>query len=302
MSDAARPNEPAPYITRCENMTVDELGDFILDSLKRRADLDPGRPHKEEEFRSLHRVLRDKNRAANPPKNPERYDPDARLRSLQAKRQRLLIRQQEAHGAPSTKKRDIDQMQLTLEKLEQEIDQLRYRTHPLYFSLPPNLPDGDHHSEMVAGVLKEINRVFRPDIALPTIHLPWELAPSGSASPSSLRREFGARERQDRLRADFDPERLEKLILLDPQRRYVGRRKFEGYSIFTFANTSKALMECFRKGNAIFVLPARPDQWPQDKQELREHPSVVWIPHQGDWFARVQQELGIDASAEESEG
>jgi len=54
-------------------------------------------------------------------------------------------------------------------------------------------------------------------------------------------------------------------------------------------------MECFIRGNALFVIePELGDRWQMmSKQELRTHQLVTWIPHRGNWFERVKQELGI---------
>ena len=70
----------------------------------------------------------------------------------------------------------------------------------------------------------------------------------------------------------------------------------DGYIIFKFDHTQKALMECPIYGNAIYVIGSYWEPWSRmTEQELTAYQSgeVKRIPHQGDGFGKVKQELEI---------
>nr|MDP9475492.1 hypothetical protein [Actinomycetota bacterium] len=80
---------------------------------------------------------------------------------------------------------------------------------------------------------------------------------------------------------------------------WVGPDGFDGYVIFTFPGTEKALMECPEVGNAAYVIRKDWHDWSRmDKQELMAEAerggNVTRIPHQGEnWPAKVSQALGL---------
>lgn len=126
---------------------------------------------------------------------------------------------------------------------------------------------------------------------MPTTYLTWRLAPPGSTSETTLRESIDGPQGQGRL-AGFDPDRFENLILLNPNHKYEDPEGIDGYSVFTFDWTPKALMECFNRNNAMFVLGEDMEVWPKgDKQELRNHPSVTWIPHREGWREKLKEAL-----------
>jgi hypothetical protein len=248
------------------------------------------------------------------------FEPSGQLASLCGRRDRLSDRLLEAHYGSSSNRQYIEQ---ELKDLEREINlreagekEEHDRRYGEYVKADRAASDAYERSrrswrrqkqeqdkkrqslvlreEIVERRRRDIERAFESGLDVPTIQTSWQLAPSGATSVASLRRVYKDLKSQGRL-AGFDQDRLDKLIMLDPQLRYIGRRGFEGYSIFTFSYTSKAIMECFIRGNAIFVLDADPEKFPdENKQELRTDPSVTWIPHQGDWYGKVRRELGID--------
>ena len=79
----------------------------------------------------------------------------------------------------------------------------------------------------------------------------------------------------------------------------MGPEGFDGYVIFTFAHTEKALMKCAEIDNAAYVIHSGWESWSeQDKQELmaeaEQTGEVTRIPHQGDaWFKRIKEALDI---------
>lgn len=94
-----------------------------------------------------------------------------------------------------------------------------------------------------------------------TTRYAWRLASPGEVSRASFRKLSDDPQRQNRL-VGFDQDRLDKVKLLVPKQRYIGIDGFDSYSIFTFAYTSKALMECPIVGNAIFVIGSDlAEQW-----------------------------------------
>lgn len=77
---------------------------------------------------------------------------------------------------------------------------------------------------------------------------------------------------------------------------YVGADEFDGYVVFTFPYTEKALLERPVYGNAIYVLGA---DWKRlsrlSKGELlADHThGITKIVHRSDWFERVKAVLGF---------
>lgn len=125
--------------------------------------------------------------------------------------------------------------------------------------------------------------------------LPWRVLPPGELS---LQRILVHYERLGRARPDirYEPERIRKAYSLGPDGCYVGSDEFDGYVVFTFPRTNKALLERPVYGNAIYVLG--PD-WKRlsrlSKRELLadETHGVTRIVHKGDWFARTKLALGL---------
>src|SRR5215208_18773 len=81
----------ASYLDRCREMDFSELLRFVEDSLERISEPDPAydRPHTEEEFWHLMRMLREKGDI--PKLEPARwvYEPSEKLKSRRAKLKRL---------------------------------------------------------------------------------------------------------------------------------------------------------------------------------------------------------------------
>ena len=97
----------------------------------------------------------------------------------------------------------------------------------------------------------------------------------------------------------FDENRLRKAFSLEPKKYHVGIDGFDGYIIFEFDHTPKALMECPLVGNAIYIISADWERWSRmTKQDLMADQSgaVRKFVHRGDWFGRVQQELGWEGT------
>lgn len=89
---------------------------------------------------------------------------------------------------------------------------------------------------------------------------------------------------------------MRRAFSLRPEAWYVGIGEFDGYVVFTFPRTNKALLERPVYGNAVYVLGS---DWRRlsrlSKRELLADGAlgVTKIVHMGDWFARVVEALGL---------
>jgi len=307
---AAQDGSPA-YLERAEAMGIEDLRVYIKDELQRVGTTADGvdRPSSEQDFRKLWRILRAKvkgsagNRIAVQGSKKKDAPPLERLGYLKNKLERLEIRQIHARGEPGTKKRDIHQMQRRREELQAEIEVLEdetYRSRSTYYpfhnrsSRSPRFTD-DPLAEILTEVRKDIDRVFRP--AQHFVH--WRLLPPGELSIEGVHRYYSGLQVENP-RARYDLERVEKALSLRPHQSYEEIDGIEGYIVFRFPHTTSALMECPKTGNAIYIIHKDWERWSKmSKQELMgdETGEVVRVPHQGDWFAKVKDALGIDDAA-----
>lgn len=286
-------NEQPPYLDRCREMDVDELAGYITDWLDRMYDPDPGgeRPHTKEEFLAVWRLLRAK-ADAMPPDPPRPLTP---LEKAYDKRQRTEdLLYYEAPGNPKFTKKDIDQMKRTLERLNREIEKLQASGEYDHPPAPaPETPKQDA-ARTASRIFEEIERAFKPQVT--GRRLQWRPARPGSLSVPNIRGYYRERRRSNpELRVDIS--RIEKAYELGPDGPpWEGPDGFDGYLIFRYPWTTKALMECAEVGNAAYVIHKDWEITSQmDKQELMAEAErggdVTRIPHQGDWPGRIEREL-----------
>ena len=89
----------------------------------------------------------------------------------------------------------------------------------------------------------------------------------------------------------YEIERLEKIYSLAPDDIYVGQDEFEGYAVFVFKESNKAVLECPIVGNAIYIIK---DNWKslsqRSKSELLWYHSnsVLRIIHSENWFEKLK--------------
>ena len=89
----------------------------------------------------------------------------------------------------------------------------------------------------------------------------------------------------------YDKDRLRKLLTLNPVACYVGMDEFEGYVVFCFRGTDRAVLDNPLVGNAVYILSG---DWRVlsglTKGELLEHhrASAIRITHHAAWFDRVK--------------
>jgi hypothetical protein len=279
-------------------MDFGELRRFIDDCLTGQ-DSEPELdcPQSEEEFLGLLSILRDKldsdpgTASSFPP-----YAPSKQLLALRAERARHEAILRAAKGDPATTKGKRKRLRRDLRVSMAEVTALEARERKEYllgFASSLGRPSGAWW--IVQRVERDIRRAFEFGTARPTRRLPWHLLPPGELTIERLRRHYKGLQHRDP-HARYDVERLEKAFSLGPEACYVGTDEFEGYVVFTFAQTKRALLECPIYGNAIYVLG--PD-WrrlsKRSKQEiLAERPDgVKKIVHSGDWFGRVKTTLGL---------
>lgn len=283
-------------VARCREMGLDELASFIGDSLEKMHAPDPDRdrPHTYEEFLNVWRVLRRKSDSMP-------SDPSPTSNSLQkayAKRKRAedLLHDRVPDRSPLNRKAKR-QVRLTLDNLNLHIERMEASGEYDRSPTQPEMPKVSA-AQIASKVFEDIERAFE--------HLPkgrrrlqWHPGRSGSLSVRSIREHCEERSRSD---PDFkyDMGRIEKAYELDPDDPpWEGPDGFDGYVIFTFPGTEKALMECPEVGHAAYVISKDWENWSQmDKQaliaEAERGGDVTRILHRGDdWPMKVKRALGL---------
>lgn len=297
----AAPKERPPYWAPCEEMSFGGLRGFIDDCL--RGSSGPGpedRPVTRKGFLDLLGLLRAK--VDDEPAGGDREAPKVRpiasplLRSLRAERDWLAREIDGARGKPNLQKRRRRLKLLAQEIARLEAHEDRHR--------PKGRTQADRLGQMrarrlgiVERVKKDIERAFGPGGTTEMGRLPWRPLPPGELSAETLRRHYAELERRDP-RFAYDPARIEKAFSLGPERCYVGTDEFDGYVVFTFPDTEKALLECPIFGNAIYIIDSGWRRYARmSKRELLADRTrgVTRIVHRGDWFARVRRALGKPA-------
>ena len=284
-------------VARCQEMKLDKLVSFIEDSLEKLYEPDPGwdRPHTYEEFLVVWRLLRKKTDSTStdpsPPRNP--------LEKAYAKRRRTKdLLYNEAPGNPKFKKKDLYQMERTLNRLDREIEEMETSTG---YNPPPTLDTKESQKHKAAQtstrLFEDIESTFKAKVT--GRRLQWRPARPGTLSVGNIARYYEEKRRWNP-EIKYDLDRIEKAKDLGPDDPpWLGPDGFDGYVIFTFPGTRRALMECPEIGNAAYVIHKDWENWSQmDKQELMAEAEsggdVTRIPHWGDdWPARIRSALGL---------
>lgn len=291
----------APYLARCREMGIDDLAGFVRDSLERMDEPDPGgdRPRTKDEFVEAWRMLRRKADAMPPDPRPPLTD----LGKASDKWYRTYVFLRSPAGRKLSKKerRRIERDQ---DRLKERIDEME--ASGKYDAPPDPGPEKPQQraARIASEVFKEIELAFERHRQVTGRRLQWRLARPGSLSVGNIKRYYEQRRRHEPdLKYDITRiERAEELGPEDPP--WEGPDGFEGYIIYTFPDTSKALMECPEWGNAAYVIHKDWENWSQmDKQQLMAEAAeqggeVTRIPHTGeDWPAKVRRALGKDRPA-----
>ncbi len=91
--------------------------------------------------------------------------------------------------------------------------------------------------------------------------------------------------------SEFDYEKINKIVSLKADEIYCGTDQFEGYLVFYFKRINIAILDCPRKGNAIYIFG---EDWKTlshlTKFDLLNYHSdkIERVIHRGDWFERLE--------------
>lgn len=129
--------------------------------------------------------------------------------------------------------------------------------------------------------------------------LSWTLLPKGEWLFNELTKHFKQLNSTKKWRnKSFDEARLQKIEeTLKPNKCFVGNDEFEGYIVYCFDWTDKAILECPIYGNAIYIIRQGKCTWQEiakaSKWEARtEHSEqVTVINHSETWLERLEQNL-----------
>jgi hypothetical protein len=148
----------------------------------------------------------------------------------------------------------------------------------------------------VQRTYREVKRAFGPtgDSGHKRVGtLPFEIAPPGERTNDHVYAYYREVLRRGQL-AEFDRERLDKVLALPRSGLLKGKAGFYGYIVLQFDHTDKVLLECPVYRNALYVLDCGEERLlTMNKQELIASDEAKRIVHTGDWYRKVKQELGI---------
>ncbi len=298
---------PLDLRVACEAIDFVDLRRFIDDCLMdQENELGLDCPQSEEAFLGLLEILRAKAGELTPltnalprhgiPSATLPFAPSERLLALRTERIRLEAGVRAAERDRPAARRSIRKLRRKLERSIAEVTALEKREREEHIKRQNAAQDPRwRRAQIVARVERDIRRAFKFGAPWPTRRLPWRLLPPGELTIERLRYHYQGLQHHN-LHIGYDWQRLEKTVSLRLERCYVGTDEFEGYVVFTFARTERALLECPVYGNAIYVLG--PD-WRRlsklSKQELLSGRTggVTKIVHTGDWFRRARLALEI---------
>lgn len=312
------------YRARCEKMNFSELRAFIDDSLQelssdtRRKDS----PHEKEEFLVLLELLSGKvgdEVDGAPAGSASLAFEGGKLKKLRRHRSNLIKALARARSKLSSStdgttgefSDKVRNLRAELELVEAKIDRLQGQNkgRPTMSHAEAQRPRNirSRRTKFVRRIGRDIERIFAdggPGRSAPAEarsmstgarRLPWRVLPPGERS---LEKVLAHYEKLGRARPDvrYEPKRIRKAYSLGPDGCYVGVDEFDGYVVFTFPYTKKALLERPVYGNAIYVLGP---EWKRlsrlSKRDLLADQTlgVTKIVHKGDWFARTRAALGL---------
>lgn len=313
------------YLRKCRKMNFRQLREFIDESLRQFLELtsENDAPSSHEEFLDLWEMLCRKTKEHElppvlpdpgaPPELPE-FVPSEQLKQklefLNEQRRQLTERLAAAgKGGVVRKLRHrlhvLDRDIVSLEKRENHEEHHKAQLRQYHDAKRAHLQSVQQREvekkrqrklrprrlEIADRVLNDIERAFKLGATGPMTRLPWRLLPPGELSVQKVLQHYNKLEyHYPDIR--YEKERISKAFSLGPNGCFVGTDEYEGYIVFTFAHTSRVLMECPVFGNAIYILNS---DWKRlsrlSKQDLLLRPDTVKIVHKGDWFLRVKREL-----------
>lgn len=132
---------------------------------------------------------------------------------------------------------------------------------------------------------------------IPVAKLSFRLLPPGSWNISHVVDYYSTEAQLWLGSREIQPERLRKLISLNPARCYVGTELWVGYILFEFTWCKAVVLECPIEGNASYIILG---DWKKlagfTKRELlnRFSRNCTRVVHKGEWLPRVREALTID--------
>lgn len=142
-------------------------------------------------------------------------------------------------------------------------------------------------------IRKRILDYFRVKESSTVNRINWQILPPGKWSFNQVIGHFKKLENTNK-NYKYDLERLELLKDFNPTTCFIGLNEFEGYVVFCFDYTDKAILENPIRGNAIYLINK---DWVElsklAKRELLFYHSdrVKRIIHRGDWFEKLKSEI-----------
>jgi hypothetical protein len=211
---------------------------------------------------------------------------------LDARERALDIRQRELRQ----KKESLDAREATLDSKS-----LEFKGEVARFE---RKQDGLHDEiTLLRKRLAELGKAKEPPRKLtgpprdmpPAKYLDFELLPPGSWDVEDVLKHYKRMAR--RMPAAFagkrpDWRRIREIQKLKPIDCYIGKKMWEGYTVYIFKRTTNVVLECPFEGNATYILD---ENWKREvrhtKQYVRKHYNYRKIVHKGEWLDRVHDSL-----------
>jgi hypothetical protein len=120
------------------------------------------------------------------------------------------------------------------------------------------------------------------------VHVPWTIIPPGHWTFDRLFQHYSVLMKRHP-EVEWQPERLRFVQTLRPSSYVVGRDDFEGYCVFLFDWTHRALLEHPIKGNAVYIFQEFELSLTRlTKAQMRARQRTVErVIHIGDWQTRI---------------
>lgn len=314
---------------RCREMGFGELREFIdgcLDGLPDSAS-DPALPGSKEEFLYLADMLGEMATATAPtPPEPPTLEypvrePTEKLASARSNHKSLRNDIENAWNDPSSTRERIGRLERQLKGLEREMGEMEaaegreyekrldaFRGSRLAHEQAMREWGAEadearkaretarRRAEIVERVRRSIERAFEPQ---PTGRFQWRPLARKDATPADIHWHYRERLHHEGRLDKFNQERLDEATNLPYSDWWVpteGFGGFDAYSIFSFDDTQKVLLECPLYGNAAYVIDSGEESWKdKTKQELVESGRAEKIAHRGeDWPAKIRQALDLE--------
>jgi hypothetical protein len=190
---------------------------------------------------------------------------------------------------------DFSDLSFAIEKLIENI--IKVVGNEISIKIRKPASDNQYHINLPDPAYSSNEQIQNTAVRLPVIEkLSWDILPKGEWSLEQIIKHFKELNCKKRWKEKrFDKTRIERICNhLNPATLYIGREQFEGYVVFCFDWTEKAVLECPIYGNAIYVINS---EWEKisklSKWEARKKYSnqVSVINHTDTWLKRLSVNL-----------